>query len=99
MYQELIDWIIQPYSLLIVGIIIITMLSSYIHNNGLPIFWGLTLGLVLYYGKVYIEPLLINWYSSTVFLTFWMGCLFCLSWFFVLAISLKNCIVSGEVTA
>ena len=87
------------YWLFITGVIITTLIATYIHKKILPLMWGIILSLVMIIGYQYIEPMLLGWiiYYNTDWILFSITAYVSVIWFGWVLLSLYNSIRYGVV--
>lgn len=84
--------------ILIGVILVITTLSSIKHKKYTPVVWGWTMAGILYYGNVYLNPVLFGWMEyDTGTMLFYISASLAAITFIQIAILLINSIVKGEV--
>lgn len=95
------SWIMKEYLvwywLFITGVIIITLIASYLHKKILPLMWGIILSLVLIIGVSYIQPMILGWmaYYNTDWIMFGITGYIAVIWFGWVFLCLYNSIRYG----
>ena len=89
------------YWILAVVIVTISTLASIYHSKFIPALWGWTVGLILYVGSSYIEPVLFGWmgYQDSNIYLFVLSLSMAILFLVQIAILLSNAIKKGEVWA
>ena len=97
MWNLIVERYLVWYWLFILGVIITTLIASYIHKKILPLMWGVILSLVMLIGYSYIEPVLLGWiaYYNTDWIMFSITGYIAFIWFGWVLLCLYNSLRYG----
>lgn len=87
------------YYLLGLGILLFSIWASYIHKTALPLYWGLTIGLIVILLQSYLAPILfgvLNYNYITETWQFVITGIFTVMWFGYIGLTLWNNLIYGE---
>lgn len=89
------------YWIMAIIIIAISTIASIYHSNFTPALWGWIMGIILYVGADYIEPVLFGWigYQHSNIYLFVLSLGLAIVFLLQIAILLNNIIRKGEVWA
>ncbi len=96
-YTLIVAW----YWIMAVVIVAISTMASIYHGKFTPALWGWTVGIILYVGSAYIEPVLFGWmgYKDSHIYLFALSLSMAILFLLQIAILLNNAIRKGEVWA
>ena len=87
------------YYLLAIGIILLSIWASYEHEKGFPLFWGISIALIIIMLQSYLAPVLfgvLNYNYLTETWQFVITGLFSVLWFSYIGLTLWNNLIYGE---
>jgi len=88
------------YYLMICISLIVGIMASYIHKNGIPLLWTIILSGILHYGYNYLNPMingLFNFEYTNYTVLSIMLCIMSITWILIMLITHYNLIMYGEV--
>jgi len=88
------------YYLLAVGIIGISLFASYIHNKAFPVFFGISLAVIIIYVQAYLSPIIfgvLNYDYSTQFYEWMATGVFSIMFFGYIGLMMYNLVQYGGV--
>ena len=88
------------YYLLAIGIIILTLFASWIHETIKPLFWGLIVGLLMIMLQAYLSPIVfgvLNYEWETQFFEWVLTGWFAVAFFGYIGLCCYNLMKYGEV--